>query len=207
MKKETKSNYDVMRDQMRGEFVKYDQDKMIKKFSLTSDDNYIYLEFIKRPYRIGRQNGVVEWSEDGFVTAVEAGYNESMTIYDVLCYSRDDCHLAGKFCPSSMLKGTVQSSGPGSRMFKQTEEEFTGKLTELETALDKLGEVIDLKADLAAKINVFPFLPVIMQFWDADDEFPANLKFMFDENIISYMHFETTFFMLGHLIRRIKEMM
>lgn len=37
------SNYEIMRNQMRGEFVKYNQEKMIKKFSLRNDEGYIYI--------------------------------------------------------------------------------------------------------------------------------------------------------------------
>ena len=33
------SNYEIMRNQMRGEYVKYNQEKMIKKFSLKNDEN------------------------------------------------------------------------------------------------------------------------------------------------------------------------
>lgn len=64
-----------------------------------------------------------------------------------------------------------------------------------------------MKGDAAARINVFEFLPVIVQYWDADEEFPAVLKFMVDENIQDFMHFETVMFMLGHLLCRIRECM
>lgn len=83
----TVSNYEIMRNRMRGEFVKYDQEKMIEKFKLDFDEAYLYLSFVCRDYRINRKNGIVEWSEDGFQSVTEGDYNESMTIYDVLCYS------------------------------------------------------------------------------------------------------------------------
>jgi len=83
---------------------------MIEKFHLTYDESYLYIDFVGRPNRVGRRSGVVEWSEDGFVTAQEADYNASMTIYDVLCWYKDDCTLSGRFCPANMLKGTIRSS-------------------------------------------------------------------------------------------------
>ena len=121
------SNYEIMRNQMRGEFVKYDQEKMIKKFSLRNDEDYIYIEFMLREYRIDRKTGVVEWSENNFSTSVEADYNESMTIYDIFCYSKDDCSLSGNYCTVNMLKGTVKSSGVGSNMFQRAADAFNGK--------------------------------------------------------------------------------
>ncbi len=178
------SNYEIMKKQMSGEFVKYDQEKMIRKFSLPADGDFIYIRFVGRDYRIDRKTGAVEWSEDGFATAAEADYNEAMTIYDVLCYSREDCRLAYEWV-----------------------DLFAGKTEQLEAACAKLGEKTEFKGDVAAKIHVFGFLPIILQFWDADEEFSAVLKFMVDENMIGFMHYETIHFMLGHVLRRLKECM
>ena len=201
------SNYEIMRNQMRGEFEKYNQQKMIEKFSLRNDEDSIYIDFMRREYRIHRKTGVVEWSEDRFATSTEADYNESMTIYDILCYSKDDCSLSGNYCPVNMLKGTVKSSSVGSDLFQKSADAFNGKLEKLEAACGIFGEKVDLSGDVAAKLYPFTFLPVILQYWEADEEFPANLKFMFNENILDYMHFETIFFMMGHIVKRIQEMM
>lgn len=200
------SNYEIMRNQMRSEFIKYDQTKMIQKYSLKNDPEYLYLDFVLRHYRINRKNGMAEWSEDCFVNCMEADYNESMTIYDVLCYAKNTSGLSGKYCSLNMLKGTVKSSAPGSNMFQTAADYFNGKVKELGAVCELLGEKADIKGDVAAKLYPFSFLPVIIQYWEADDEFPANLKFMFDENILDYMHYETIFFMTGHLISRIQDM-
>lgn len=180
---------------------------MIRKFQLAQDGNYLYIDFVLHRYRIGRQTGIVEWSDDGFQTVVEADYNESMIIYDVLCYSKEDCCLSGNFCPVNFLKGTVQSSLSTGYFFQKSADELSGMLPQLEAVCSRMGEKQRLNGDLAYKIYLFPFLPIILQYWDADEEFPPNLKFMFDENIMQYMHYETIYFMVGHIIRRIKEMM
>ena len=39
----TISNYEIMRNRMRDEFLKYDQDKILKKYDLKYDDDYIYI--------------------------------------------------------------------------------------------------------------------------------------------------------------------
>ena len=178
---------------------------MIQKYSLKNDSEYLYLDFVLRHYRINRKNGIAEWSDDCFRNYVEADYNESMTIYDVLCYGKNTSGLSGKYCSLNMLKGTVKSSTPGNNMFQRAADYFNGKVKELEAVCELMGERVDLKGDVAIKLYPFSFLPVILQYWEADDEFPANLKFMFDENILKYMHYETIFFMTGHLIRRIQD--
>lgn len=70
-----------------------------KKFSLRNDEGYIYIEFMLREYRFDRKTGVVEWSENNFSKSIEADNNVSMTIYDILCYSKEDCSLSGNYCP------------------------------------------------------------------------------------------------------------
>ena len=42
------SNYDRMRDAMEREFLRYDQARMIDKFSLAHDPSYLYLNFVGR---------------------------------------------------------------------------------------------------------------------------------------------------------------
>lgn len=131
MKPIRSSNYDMMRDRMELEFIKYDQLEMIRKFSLQYDKDYLYLRFIGRVYRINRRNGRVEW------------YSSAVKTF-----------------------GYVSSTIP-----------------------------------------VFDFLPVMLQFWDADEEFGAVLKFMWDYNTTDFMHFETIAFATMHLIDRLKETM
>ena len=66
------NNYEIMKRQMRTEFLKYDQDKMARKFHLRYDADVIYITFIRRLYRVHRTSGNVEWSDDGFAHPHEA---------------------------------------------------------------------------------------------------------------------------------------
>lgn len=203
------SNYEITKNKMRQKFTEYDQEKMIKKFSLKYDSDYLYITMMCRLYRIGRKTGMVEWSDDGFITAYEADFDESMTIYDILCYSKDDCCLSGNYCSVNMLKGTVKTSGAGvgENCYQKYADELCGKSDKLLSVCNAFGEKVKMSGDVAVKIYPFSFLPVIIQYWEADDEFPANLKFMFDENILQYMHYETTYYLVNHIIKRIFEAM
>lgn len=238
------SNYDLMRDQMEREFLNYDQEKMIRKYGLAHNGEYLYLTFAGRKCRIGRDSGRVEWTEDDFRHAVHADYNISMTIFDVLCYAKDDCCLSGRFMPVNQLKGTVQSASPGKDMFGGTAKKFDGHTGQLARACELLGGQKEKVGDVSYRIPLFRWhpagnagiqgmicddavcqtakypargddyascqpdsLPVILQFWESDEEFPPVLKLMWDENILSYMHFETTFFAAGHLLERLGDLM
>ena len=61
--------------------------------------------------------------------------------------------------------------------------------------------------DVAYQLELFSFLPVILRFWESDDEFPASLQVLVDRNILEYMHYETVMFAIGHLLERVEEEM
>lgn len=203
-----KSNYEIMRDQMRKQFLQYDQSSMIRKFNLRADSDYLYIRFWNRNYRLGRKTGIVEWSSDGFATCAPADYNESMSIYDVLCCSKPDCHLSGNFMPSSSLKGIVHTgfNAGGGSMFRKYTEAFDAVAPEkLADACEALGGKPEGRGDVAYRLQMFDFLPVLFTFWKSDEDFPAEITLFWDENILSFMHYETIWFAAGHLMSRLLE--
>lgn len=199
------SNYEKMKDCVADVFLKYNQEEIIQTFSLEHDENYIYIQFIGRKYRIERLTGVICWSEDFFQTEEKAGYNETMTIYDVLCCSKRNCHPANEWVNISSLS-TIQSGTLKERndFFQNVGEYFDGKIKALSYACEVLhGERVE-KGDVAYKLNLFPFLSIILRFWESDEDFPATMQILVDKNILDYMHYETLMFAITHMIERIK---
>ena len=74
-------------------------------------------------------------------------------------------------------------------------------------ACERLGGEKREKGDTAYELQMFSFLPMVLRFWDADEDFPSSLQLLVDKNILDYMHFETTMFALGHLLQRLREEM
>ena len=199
-------NYDIMRDRMELEFIKHDQQEMIRKFSLQHDADFLYIRFVGREYRVNRNNGRVEWYSHKAAAYVHAGYNECMTIFDVLAWSRPDCRLDGRFVPVGDLRGTAKASSSAADLFAQQSGIFAGRCDGLREACRRLGGIPGTIGDMSSTIPLFDFLPVVLQFWDADEEFGAVLKFMWDYNATDFMHFETIAFATIHLIDRLKEL-
>lgn len=202
------SNYEKMKKDMAAVFLQYDQEKMIRKFGLSGGRDYLSLPFLSQEYRINRHTGQVTWSKDGFRTAKEADYNAAMTIYDVLCCSREDCHPAHEWvnvCSLSAVKGG--SLAKNGYFFQNAAEAFAGKTEALSRACESFqGRKLE-KGDAAYELDLFPFLQMILRFWDADEEFPASLQILVDKNILDYMHYETLMFALTHVLGRIREEM
>lgn len=204
----TITNYEQTKIAMSHVFLQYDQEVMIHKFSLEHTPDWIYLIFINRNYRINRKTRDVQCSDDEFKTVCAAGFNEAMTIYDVLCCSKDGCHLSNEFININSLS-TVRTGSltQNSGFFQNIADSFHGKTTKLRNACMALSGKESEKGDVAFILELFPFLPIVIRYWDADDEFPASLQILADRNILDYMHYETLMFALTHLFHRIKEEM
>ena len=202
------TNYDKTKISTAHIFLQYDQTAMIHKYSLDYNSDWLYITFINRTYRINRKTGNVQWSDNDFETVHEANHNEAMTIYDVLCYSKDGCHLANEFVNINRLS-TIRTGNlsQNSGFFQSTADFFHGKPLELHNACIALsGKELD-KGDVAFEMKLFSFLPIIIRFWEADDEFPTSLQILADRNTLDYMHYETLMFALTHLFQRLKEEM
>lgn len=197
------SNYEKMRDAMEPAFLKYDQERMIEKFSLKHDQEYLYLDFVGREYRLNRRTGRVETLQNNQYQ--HADYNVSMTIFDVLCESKPNCHLSGNYVSVNQLKNVVQTASLGDAVFQKEAAFFKNKCSKLRAACERLGGIPLHIGDVSYEIRLFSFLPVVLKFWDADEEFDAVLKLMWDEKILDYMHYETTYFAASHLFERLRE--
>ena len=200
--KAERSNYELAREQARELFLTYDIGPMVQKYGLTQDADFTYIPFLGMTYRICRRTGQVE-RPDG----QPAGFEESLTIYDILCYAREDASLSGEFCSVMQLDGIAKSSNPGGFMFSSFCRRLEGRTQALREACKALGGTPYPIGEVAYQLSLFDFLPIVVQFWDADEDFPGQLMIKWDRNILQYMHFETTFYATGCLLQRISELM
>ena len=54
------SNYDLQVDIGKKLFMEYDQEMLIRRFHLTADEIWIYLDYLHTPYRISRKTGQIQ---------------------------------------------------------------------------------------------------------------------------------------------------
>lgn len=196
------SNYDLTLEKAQSDFLGCDIAPMVRKYSLTQDGAYTYITFLRNDYRISKQTGQVE-RLCGNMPPVPAGFNESMTIFDVLGYAKHNATLAGEFSSVMQLKGVAKSANPGGNMFQKYAKLFAGRREALKGICEKLGGIYYPVGEVAYQLPLFDFLPVLLQFWDADEEFDAELMVKWDNNALDFMHFETTFYATGHLLQQL----
>lgn len=199
------SNYDLQVDIAKGIFLQYDQEALIRKFSLKADRQYLYLTYLNTPCRISRKGGGIEENIEGLWRECRS-FSTVMTVYDLLCYHKAEATpvLSGQWCTvgNFVVTGVTNTE----TFTKKYALRFDGNLEELKNACEKLGGVL-LKpvagADLTCKFQVTPFFPVLLQFWESDEEFTPKLMLLWDQSTDRFMHFETTFYLQGDLLERL----
>ncbi len=202
-------NYDLQVDIAKKIFLEYDQEKMIRKFSLDADGEYLYLTYLNTLCRIHRAGGGIE-EHIGNAWQECRNFSTVMTIYDLLCYHKGENApaLFDQWCTvgTFVVTGVTQTDTFTGKYAKL----FDGRLDELKAAAQKLGGVLRSTmagADLTCCFPVTPFFPVLLQFWGGDEEFPPKLLVLWDRNTDSFLHFETTFYLQGDLLERLKKAM
>lgn len=202
-------NYDLQVDIAKRIFLEYDQEVMIRKFRLEADADWIYLTYLNTPCRISRKNGgVEEYIENAWQEC--RSFSTVMTIYDLLCYHNGEAAptILGQWCAvgTFVVTGVTETD----TFTKKYAAIFDGRLTDLKAVLQRLGGILQppmAGADVTCLIPVTPFFPVLLQFWEADEEFPPKLMLLWDRNTDKFLHFETTFYLQGDLLERLKSRM
>ena len=202
---ERKDNYAVHARQAKERFLTYDQNMLIQKLRLKADEDYLYMTFLSWPYRISRCTADVEYFRDG-VWQDGNSYEEVMTLLDLVCDSRENRFLTGKWknmtdfglmFHRNLLEGKAD---PWADRFEADPEGFRKACLALGGTPFPLG-------DIAYSIELFDGLSVLVQLWFGDEEFPACLRLLWDENALMYIKYETMYFAKALLLQKIKDRM
>ena len=201
----TANNYFIQMQQAKKHFLTYDQEKLIGKLKMKADENYLYAVLFSKEYRINRMTGDFErWETDAWVDGNSFG--EVMTLLDLICDSHEDRFVSGKWKNMRDFglmfhRNLLESrTDPWAELFQKRQEAFRYACEALNGQPVKVG-------DIAYAIEVSDGLPLMLQLWFGDDEFPPNLRFLWDENALQYLKYETMYFAKGLLLDTIKEKM
>lgn len=202
---ERTNNYLIQARQAKDLFLGYDQQALIRKFGLEHDEAYLYLTMFHEDYRIHRTTGDMQRHFGG--TWVDANsHGEVMSILDLLCGSRNDRRLSGRWKNMSAF-GLQFHQSLLEREKNTWAERFQNDQAGFRQACLALGGTPLPIGDIAYSIEVFDGLPIALQLWLGDDEFPPNLRYLWDENAAQYIRYETMYYALDVLLNRIEALM
>ena len=196
-------NYLVQVRQAQARFLGYDQQTLIEKLKLQGDNNYIYVKLLCKTYRIARATGLVERLEETWEDANT--HEEVMTLLDLVCDSRPDRHLSGRWKNMQSFglmfhQNLAEGKNPFAEAIQANPEGFRRACQALE------GEEVG-NADIAYAIEVFEGLRICIQFWEGDEEFAPRVRYLWDENALMYLKYETMYFAINLLMKRIRAWM
>lgn len=202
---ERKDNYLLQANHAKQGFLGYDQEKLIAKLKLQADEDFLYMQFVNQPYRICRRSGDISRRVDGEWVDGNA-YEEVMTLLDLVCDSREGRYLACRWKNMQDFGAQVHRNlledarDPDALAFDADPDGFRrGCLA--------LGGTPIPQGDAAYAIEVFDGLPLVVQLWLGDEEFPPQLRILWDENANMYLKYETMYFAKALVLRRIRENM
>lgn len=194
-----RDNYKIQTEYARNIILRYDQETLIQNFSLEHNKDFLFLNFVHRPYRIHRTSGLVEYLDAQHLWR-EGGFNEVLSIYDMICNPKGKPVLSGEWSPVGNLGGMKNASeAVGESGLNTYGKYFAGKTAVLTDVCQRLGGTPAPMGDVSFYLPVFDFFPVYLRFYDEDEEFPAQLQLLWDKNTCLYIHYETTFYIAGHL--------
>lgn len=179
------SNYDQVIENWRLKFLEMDQEELIRKFQLEADEEFLYIIYFSKRFRIDRKNGFI--TEDG----KSPGFDTVMNIYNTFYYSAAHPVASGNLVAFRQVKKVYPFEAAYRRtIISRLQELFAGKTEELRKACEALGGTLLPQGDVGYVLPVFPFLNIAVLFWDKDEEFEAQANMLFDSEITEFMHEE-----------------
>lgn len=197
------SEYEVVSEQWRTAFTGYDPTRIAGILHFTADEQYLWLKYFQIPYRLCLADGHLGKNVDGTWTE-ELYFNESMAIYHLLQYTVDHPAAAGEWVPNYAIDGMVaRNPAVADPLLTSFGKAWSGKAGTLAELCVKSGGKKIAKGDAGFEFEVFPFLHLQLVFWDADEDFPAQIQIFADKNVTDFVHYETVGCIISDLLERL----
>lgn len=195
------SNYNLMQDAARQRFTQYDMAALAAKPGVEDADGCLTTCFFGETVRVEKTTGSIT------LNGRAADFCESLSIYDWLCDRKVDAVASGEFCPVSSLS-SVYVSGSGLGISPSLLAERIEKAPEkFRMACAEIGAKPITMGDMGYILHIFPDLPMCMKFYFSDEDFPAQLVFLWDHNILRFVRYETVYYIAGCLQKRLNRLL
>lgn len=201
---ERRDNYAIAAAQARQLFHNYDHQALARKLRAKMDGTYLYAQMLSQTYRICRSTGDI-FAFSGGVWQKTENFNETLTLLDLVCDSREDRHINGRWKNMSDFghqfhRILLEYADPWAQYLQDNQEK-------LETVCRLLNAREYPLRDKAYSIPLFEDLSVMLKLVYGDDEFPASVRWLWDENALQYIKYETMYYAVNMIRTRIEDKM
>jgi len=157
------------------------------KLGMQLDGRHVIVPFFGKPYRISAK-GIADPSNR----------QPHLSVSVILCKYLLMCPMIEPLAGNWRSYKDFKDAAPLIRAFYNTvahpiAETFSGRLTELEKAGEKIGGYApgDLFSyDLSMRFDALPRVPMLLLFNDKDDEFPAQCSVLFEKRAEKFLDME-----------------
>jgi hypothetical protein len=153
------------------------------------------------------QNLQVFKDEVRYPEGVQANPWDAILLYNYLA-SRGGVEPTGTWITYQSLPNSVSKTKTLKRLEAELAAHLAGRQSHLEKAAANLGaEPVEMSgdADLKLVFHPLPKVPVLLLFWEAypEEDFPAQVHFLFDGNVSDYLDLESLLFLVEQLADRL----
>ena len=196
-------NYAIQAQSAKARFLTYDQEKIIQKFRLEHDADYLYPVLLGDRYRLCRRTCDIQLQTgDGFADA--NGFDTVMTLLDLLCDAKDSRSLSGRYQQQQhfglLFHQKLLADRPGFLALAFDRDE-----PRLRAACAAIGAVPFPGGDFGCTAELFDGLSIGLLFWHGDEEFAPRLRFFWDENALMWLRYETMYYATSLLEEKLRK--
>ena len=196
------SNYVRLRRMAQQLFLEADANAMAAAWGLEADEKCLYARYFGQLLAIDRRTADISPVEPGGFSSPD-WVNETMVLFDVLTRIAPRPVASGRWSSISRLGGVIGAGHDRNLGHQKEAARFAGRCAALERACLRLGGRPAGRADVGCILPVFADFELWVQFWDADEEFPASLRFQFDERALDFMRYETLWYVMAGACERL----
>ena len=128
------TNFEKMCAEGKPIFLSYDQTEMIRRFSLRSDEDWLYPVYLGEELRLNRHSGDLFYADGR-----EAEGSVLLSVFDFLCRKSDPRPLTGRMFPSGSLPGYGTSRPDDIGLHAKHALALSGRVEPLRTLLRAMG--------------------------------------------------------------------
>lgn len=181
------SNYEKQCEEWRQKFLTMDQEDICRRLpGIEKDEEHLLLWHYGRRFAVDRNDGTIRAVSDDRAVDIMPKLN----IYTLFWYAKEDVSLTGDWIPFRELKGASPFAGAFRQgILEPLAATFSGHVELLDKAVERLRGV--RVSSTSFQLLAFSCMPVKLNFWDADDEFPAQANLLFDSSATDLAHVES----------------
>jgi hypothetical protein len=191
------NNYEKMLSDACRRFTTYDMTTLAQRPGVEDLGEVLKTCFLGETVLLRKKDGQIT------IGGRLADFGETLSILDWLCDGKPDAKAAECYCTVGSLPGVyVGGSGlmmSGGRLAAQIDaapQAFRG-------CCEAMGGREVALGDLGFEIPIFPDLSAQLKFYHGDEEFPPQLTFLWDQNMLQFVRYETVYYIAGCVQKRL----